>query len=790
MAKKQTIILLHSEEKKTPGSLLAGEIAVQNASDEAAIYLKKGESIAKIVDEDVTDEKIATAVGNGINGVLDTIGEGFNSAFTVTNAYEQLDTNLDTLSGAVEDIEASAHTHSNKNVLDGITAEKVAAWDAAETNAEGYADGLKEEIDAYTVNGKAINASPVLDGSDINLSASYAMAEEATEIAGGDSVEVALGKLEKQIENAVAGGLQEVEAGDGINVTEVSGNKQTISIKLDDSTTDAGFLSVGPDGLSLDGITERIGVDIETEIGKLNATAGTQTIASGKHVAVQVVEANGKVTTVNVAESDIASSAEVATLSASVITLSGAVEDAIEAVDTKFGSYATSAQTVTAIANAKSEAIDSASAYTDNAIEALDLENTYADKDYEEKVDTLVGTDTGKSARAIATEEAASAVAAVVDGAPESFDTLKEIAEWIIEDPTHSADIVTDITDLKGRMTTAEGDISELENGLGTAQDDIDALEELVGDTAVATQITNAIATETARTETAYAKKAYEATVDTHTADTTVHITAAERTNWNAAEQNAKDYADGLNTAMDTRVDALEAISAGTRLTALEAISADSRLTTIENDYLTEADKTELAGDINALSGAVESAIAGSVVSFGGQTGAITVDGTPTADGTVKLSMDGKTLKATLNGSFANSADTVAAIDAVDEKVDTLSGSVETLSASVVGNYATSADTVAAISAVDAKFADYATSANTVAAISAVDAKFANYATSADTVDAIEAVDEKVDGLAEDVIKEIEFTNAGENGATIDATVASNKATFDFGTFVIDGGTY
>lgn len=35
-----------------------------------------------------------------------------------------------------------AHEHGNKDVLDGITAAKVEAWDAAEGNAKGYADGL------------------------------------------------------------------------------------------------------------------------------------------------------------------------------------------------------------------------------------------------------------------------------------------------------------------------------------------------------------------------------------------------------------------------------------------------------------------------------------------------------------------------------------------------------------------------------------------------------------------------------------------------------------------------
>jgi hypothetical protein len=38
-------------------------------------------------------------------------------------------------------LEAIDHDHSNKGVLDGITAEKVSAWDASEQNAKDYADG-------------------------------------------------------------------------------------------------------------------------------------------------------------------------------------------------------------------------------------------------------------------------------------------------------------------------------------------------------------------------------------------------------------------------------------------------------------------------------------------------------------------------------------------------------------------------------------------------------------------------------------------------------------------------
>ena len=66
------------------------------------------------------------------------------------------------------------------------------------------------------------------------------------------------------------------------------------------------------------------------------------------------------------------------------------------------------------------------------------------------KVTTLIGNETGddaKSARNIAAEE----VAKVVAEAPASFDTLKEIADWIQSDTTGAAKMANDIDALKDK---------------------------------------------------------------------------------------------------------------------------------------------------------------------------------------------------------------------------------------------------------------------------------------------------------------------------------------------------
>lgn len=161
-----------------------------------------------------------------------------------------------------------------------------------------------------------------------------------------------------------------------------------------------------------------------------------------------------------------------------------------------------------------------------DAIDGLDLTNTYAAKSYEARVAanetklaTLIGSETGddgKSARTMAAEE----VAKVVANAPASYDTLKEIADWIQSDTTGAAKMANDITALKtktelgtyedngeqveyatvrayveakvaatggdvttlaGRVTTAENNIDALDGRLDTAESDIDTLETRVG---------------------------------------------------------------------------------------------------------------------------------------------------------------------------------------------------------------------------------------------------------------------------------------------------------------------
>lgn len=72
----------------------------------------------------------------------------------------------------------------------------------------------------------------------------------------------------------------------------------------------------------------------------------------------------------------------------------------------------------------------------------------------------LIGNDEGMSVREIAAAE----VAELVAGADASFDTLKEIADWIMNDTTGAASMASDIATLKTDVQTLSTGLSDLQS--------------------------------------------------------------------------------------------------------------------------------------------------------------------------------------------------------------------------------------------------------------------------------------------------------------------------------------
>lgn len=254
---------------------------------------------------------------------------------------------------------------------------------------------------------------------------------------------------------------------------------------------------------------------------------------------------------------------------AGVSTLWTRVAEEVSKVDTKVAGH----ETRLAEAEGKIAALE-AGTYDDTELRNLINANDTAIKENAADIlslETAVGVlngnaETAGSVANTATAIAAAKVAEIVANADADFDTLKEIADWILNDTTGAADMANDIK----------------------------ALQNLVGDVAVATQIATAIeaalkvegadkyALASDLTGLADRVKALEdagyQNAEAVAATIDAKITALDLANAYdakgaaaAAETAAKAHADGLNTAMNTRVSALEAIDHNKILTDAKA---------------------------------------------------------------------------------------------------------------------------------------------------------------------------------------------------------------------------
>lgn len=181
--------------------------------------------------------------------------------------------------------------------------------------------------------------------------------------------------------------------------------------------------------------------------------------------------------------------------------------------------------------------------YDDTALRGLIGANTDA-------IAVLVGEDAGKSARAIAAAE----VTKIVAGADASYDTLKEIADWIMSDTTGAASMAADITALEAKLVGVDKTVVDsIANAIDAA-----LMVEGVEKYALASEITtlgNQLKGIGEQIE------ALETAKHTHAnAETLANITVEKVAAWDAAEKNAKDYTDSVLPTALSEAEILQAI--------------------------------------------------------------------------------------------------------------------------------------------------------------------------------------------------------------------------------------
>ena len=462
----------------------------------------------------------------------------------------------------------------------------------AKYNLDKYtsADGL-----GFPLNFRRGNPNP-LDNSSV-----WASLEAAQNYAQTDPVAY-VGQILTVVDNA--GGVATVyaiqdEAGTLKKVgTSPVGDESTITVAEDGTVSLYGVAGLELTRIEADGSTTKINYQPLLVDGKLTWVEPSATTVEGLAAEIEGLKTrlSAVETTVGNAESglvkDVADNTAAITAAEEAISAikDGTTIDSFADVETALagkqaaGDYATKAE-AQGYADAKDAAIAAAKKAGDDAqadVDALTQKvgavtegktvvemiaeaqeaATYDDTaltgrvtTVEGQVTTLIGSDASKSARTIAAEE----VAKIVAGADASYDTLKEIADWI---STHK----TDATAMNSAITTLEGIVDGIggEGEKATVVEYVtDAIAALkIGDyakaadlTALASKVTTAEGKITALEEKAH-EHANKALLDTYTqtevdlADAVAKkhehtnktlldgITAEKVTAWDAADQN------------------------------------------------------------------------------------------------------------------------------------------------------------------------------------------------------------------------------------------------------------
>lgn len=224
--------------------------------------------------------------------------------------------------------------------------------------------------------------------------------------------------------------LHESEFGNGLQVVD-----HVISVEVDAASES--FLTVGADGIKLAGVQDAIDAAVQelangavknntdaiaklngdaTTVGSvakavadavaaLDATVGSPTVDTGKHVAVEVVETDGKLTGLTVTESDIASKA--------------ALDDEISRADAaeKANAKAITDEVARATA-AEAQALAEAKSYADGLNTAMDTRVKAIEDDYLTSADKteLSNAISAETTRATAAEKANADAIDVLNG--------------------------------------------------------------------------------------------------------------------------------------------------------------------------------------------------------------------------------------------------------------------------------------------------------------------------------------------------------------------------------------
>ena len=322
--------------------------------------------------------------------------------------------------------------------------------------------------------------------------------------------------------------------------------------------------------------------------------AQAKTYANGKDAAISAAQtaADNAQADVDALEAKVGTVADGKTVVGLIGTAQAAADAAQDDVNTLSNKVGTVAEGKTVVKMIEEAQV--AATYDDTALKGRVSANETA-------IATLNGTGEGSVSKQVA-----DAVASIVADAPEAYDTLKEISDWI---SSHASDA----SGMNSQINTNKTNIASLTALVGTLPESAasDTVVDYIDEAIAALNIgnyakANDLAAAVARIGTAEGKiTTLEGQVATINGDASTAGSIAKAAADTLA--SAKTYADGLNTAMDTRVKAIENknISNGANKVEASTTNGNIKIDGVETVVYTHPDAHTIS-EVTGLQGALD----------------------------------------------------------------------------------------------------------------------------------------------------------------------------------------
>lgn len=377
-----------------------------------------GEGSIKKIAEDTASAKVAEIVA-GADTDFDTLKEIADWIKNDTTGSAKMQSQIAAVIG--EDVEEDGTAKSMRAVATEVAESKVSASEkaliekinAAKTEANSYTDNAKTELKTYTDDAKAEAITTAGTNADAKISAKVGEIGETTVKAYVDSKETTLKSQISAVDNKITN-LGALATKDVVAETDFAEVLQTkINGKADKGTTLA-------------------------EYGITDAYTSAQTDSKIKAVSDKVDINTQGIAAITNSETGILAQAK------SYADTKAYDDTAIKA------SVAKNTQDISAINNETTGILAQAKTYADGKV----YNDTQVKADIKANTDAIAVLNGDKTKEGSVKKTVADEVAAIVAGAPEDFDTLKEIADWIANDTTNAAKMANDIAAIIGEDTS------------------------------------------------------------------------------------------------------------------------------------------------------------------------------------------------------------------------------------------------------------------------------------------------------------------------------------------------